>query len=163
MTKNCTKNLWKLYKETADLVTFTKEILNGKFILCAETCYSNYRLVKKILFVSMTNSMEMFPFNRMSLYQGKCTLPNCKMLINAVDFEHAMPHSPIRPPLELTLINLMLVTSYVCTRKFYTSWHLLVQSQQWKFLNNMRDLSKVNNKDIKSTSLTTKPVNIYLF
>ena len=36
-----------------------------------------------------------------------------------------------------------------------TSWHLLVQSLQWKHQNNMWNLVKVNNKDSKTTSLTS--------
>ena len=35
------------------------------------------------------------------------------------------------------------------------SWHLLVQSQQWKHQNNVWNMFKVNNKDTKTTSLTS--------
>ena len=35
------------------------------------------------------------------------------------------------------------------------NWYLLVQSQQWKHHNNMCNLFRVNNKDIRTTSLTS--------
>ena len=44
------------------------------------------------------------------------------------------------------------LTLYVET---VTSRHLLVQSQQWKHQNNMWNLFKVNNKDTKTTSVTS--------
>ena len=43
--------------------------------------------------------------------------------------------------------------SFNC-RYIVTSWYLLVQSQQWKHQNNMRNLFKVNRKDTRTTSLT---------
>ena len=47
-------------------------------------------------------------------------------------------------------------TTFRNTKKcLLLSQHLLVQSQQWKRHNNMWNLFKVNNKDIRTTSLTS--------
>ena len=42
------------------------------------------------------------------------------------------------------------------TKKHQLNWHLLVQSQQRKHHNNVWNLFKVNNKNIRTTSLTRK-------
>ena len=43
------------------------------------------------------------------------------------------------------------------------SWHSLVKGQQWKRKNNLKYLLKVNNKGIKTTSLTSFDVVLVLF
>ena len=38
---------------------------------------------------------------------------------------------------------------------YWPSQHLLVQSQQWKHQKNVRNLFKVDNKDTRTTSMTS--------
>ena len=52
-------------------------------------------------------------------------------------------------------LKVLLLRKIFCLKLSLPSQHLLVQGQQWKYQNNVWSMFKVNNKDKRTTSLTS--------
>ena len=61
------------------------------------------------------------------------------------------------PPsyMSVGVLDTLLDKLFLALVTFCSSWHLLVQTQQWKHQNNVCNLFKDNNKDNRTTSMTS--------
>ena len=79
-------------------------------------------------------------------------LPNCSKIVEVFAFWSIIQLTPCNS-LSIGIVENTGPSCFFSTR--HTSWHLLVQSQEWKHQSNVWNRSQVNNKDTRTTSLTS--------